>query len=456
LRTANCQPLPETKATKRFRRFVGGIPALILGVLFLFQTVATTTAAATRDTSQPVAAAIQANGSKTAKNPSSKSIPTKVPRTKKPSRSKKAGTTRPLVSKSTKAKAETITSQVSDALPERLESEIKQYFGLRYRMGGTGRNGIDCSALVQKVYADVFDIDLPRSSFEQSRLAEMENVSGEQIETGDLLFFGPRRKRVNHVGIYLAGGYFLHAARSEGVTISRLDDSYWKSRWMLTKRVKGLQIGYDTAPDAAFDDTFTEMALGSIFPGETSHINYLESGFKFNDWPEVRLTGFYSQALAESMQDTGSSLPLQPMPYYLDEGVSGFRLATVFAPLPWEGFRLVPSVTQISAGNTRAGLNEKRQTLGLETWLALPASRMALSMGARAQNRDDIFTRPLAISPDWHTLDFSLGLHYRLSDALNFSLTGTHAYRATFEDDDLQEGPDHLLEDISFRLNFRF
>lgn len=427
-------------------------------MLFLFQAVGTTAAATTGDNSKAVAAPVQAHSSKTAQAPS-KSKPTKVAKTnKKASRSKKASKARPLVSKTTQAKAENITNQVSDALPERLESEIKQYFGLRYRMGGTGQNGIDCSGLVQKVYADVFDIDLPRSSFEQSRLDKMENVSGEQIETGDLLFFGPRRKHVNHVGIYLAGGYFLHAARSEGVTISRLDDSYWKSRWMLTKRVKGLQIGYDTAPEAAFDDTFTELALGSIFPEETRHISHMESGFKFNNWPEVRLMGFYSQAPAESMHDAGAgaSLPLQPMPYYLDEGLSGFRLATVFAPLPWEGFRLVPSVTQISAGNTRAGLDEESQTLGLETWLALPATRIAVFMGARAQNRDDIFTRPLAISPDWNTLDFSLGLHYRLSDALNFSLSGTHAYRAAFEDDDLQEGPARLLGDIAFRLNIRF
>ncbi len=417
-----------------------------------------TTAAATRDNPQAVAAPTQVSSTKTAKTPS-KSKPTKVSKTKKPSRAKKASPTRPLISKTTKAKAENITSQVSDALPERLESEIKQYFGLRYRMGGTGRNGIDCSGLVQRVYADVFDIDLPRSSFEQSRLDKMENVADDQIETGDLLFFGPRRKHVNHVGIYLAGGYFLHAARSEGVTISRLDAGYWKSRWMLTKRVKGLQIGYDTTePDSAFDDTFTELALGFLFPGETKSINYLESGFKFNDWPEVRLTGFHSQALAESMQASGADtpLPLQPMPYYLDEGVSGFRLATVFAPLPWEGFRLIPSVTQISATNDRAGLDEESQTLGLETWMALPASRLAVFMGARAQNRDDILTRPLAISPDWNTLDFSLGLHYSLSDALNFSLTGTHAYRAAFEDDDLQEGPDRMLEDISFRLSFQF
>ena len=448
MRTANCQQLSKTESAKRFRRFAGILPAIILGILFLLQPVATK-AAATSKSAQPAPPPTQVKSAKTVKVPS---------KSKKAARSKKSRAAKPLISTTTKVKAETITGQVSDLLPERLESEIRQYFGLRYRMGGTGQNGIDCSALVQKVYADVFDINLPRSSFEQSRLGEMENVSADQIETGDLLFFGPRRKHVNHVGIYLAGGYFLHAARSEGVTISRLDNDYWKSRWMLTKRVKGLQIGYDGESTDAFDDTFTELALGSALSGESEGVSYLEGGLKYNDWPEFRLAGFYSRALADSFQESGAGSPpsLQPMPYYLDEAVSGFRLATVFAPLPWESFRLIPSVTQISTINQRVGLDAESQTLGLETWVAMPASRIAVFMGARAQNREDIFARPLDISPDFHTLDFSLGFHCRLSDALNFTLTGTHAYRASFEEDDLQDRSNRLLEDISFRLNFQF
>jgi cell wall-associated NlpC family hydrolase len=456
LRSSNCQPSPDTKITKRFKRFAGILPALILGMLFPFQTV-DTTAAAPRDKAQAVAAPAQANAPKRAKSPS-KSKKASATKPKKASRSKKTSKPKPLVNTTTKAKAETITSQVSDELPERLESEIKQYFGLRYRMGGTGQNGIDCSALVQKVYADVFDIDLPRNSFEQSRLDKMENVPGDEIETGDLLFFGPRRKHVNHVGIYLAGGYFLHAARTEGVTISHLDDTYWKSRWMLTKRFRGLEIGYDEAPDSDIDWAFTELAIGSALSGDTEGISYLEGGLKFNDWPEFRLTGFYSRAMAESIEASGSgqSLALQPLPYYLDEGVSGFRLAAVFAPLPWEGFRLIPSVTQISTRNRTAGLDEDNQTLGLESWVSLPSSRMAIFMGANAQNREDILSRPLDLAPDWRTLDFSFGLHYHLSETLNISLTGTHAYRASFEEDEAQDGLDRLLEDIAFRMSFKF
>ena len=53
---------------------------------------------------------------------------------------------------------------------------------------------------------------------------------------------------------------------------------------------------------------------------------------------------------------------------------------------------------------------------------------MAVFMAAYAKNQDDLFERPLSVSPDWQTMDVSLGLHYKLSDSLRFSLWGTHGY----------------------------
>ncbi|MRR30157.1 peptidoglycan endopeptidase, partial [bacterium] len=147
------------------------------------------------------------------------------------------------VSTRTKAKAEAITSELANELPNNLEQEIKKFFGLRYQFGGEGQSGIDCSALVKHVYSDAFGVSLPRSSSEQSRLGSLENVPRDDLKTGDLVFFGPNRKTVNHVGMYLAGGHFLNATRSEGVTISRLDNSYWKSRFMFSKRMRGIDMG---------------------------------------------------------------------------------------------------------------------------------------------------------------------------------------------------------------------
>lgn len=47
------------------------------------------------------------------------------------------------------------------------------------------------------------------------------------LKEGDLVFFHIRSRHITHVGIYLANNFFIHASRSQGVTISNLNDSYW-------------------------------------------------------------------------------------------------------------------------------------------------------------------------------------------------------------------------------------
>ena len=59
---------------------------------------------------------------------------------------------------------------------------------------------------------------------------------------GDLLFFGPRRRHVNHVGIYAGGGKMIHASRSSGrVVVSDLSESYLERSFMVAKRLPEVQ-----------------------------------------------------------------------------------------------------------------------------------------------------------------------------------------------------------------------
>lgn len=103
---------------------------------------------------------------------------------------------------------------------------INDWYGTPYRLGGTDRDGIDCSAFAQRLYADVFGIDLVRTSYEQfSQCRRIKNQS--HLREGNLVFFG--KKHITHVGVYLANGHFVHASTSEGVTISSLDEPYWKN-----------------------------------------------------------------------------------------------------------------------------------------------------------------------------------------------------------------------------------
>ncbi|HMB89371.1 MAG TPA: NlpC/P60 family protein, partial [Rhodothermales bacterium] len=106
--------------------------------------------------------------------------------------------------------------------------------GTPYRYGGTTRDGIDCSAFVQVVYGDVFGIDLPRATAQQVHEGEM--INHRDLRPGDLVFF-KTRPRTRHVGIYLGEGEFAHASTSQGVMISHLSESYWRTRFWTSRRI---------------------------------------------------------------------------------------------------------------------------------------------------------------------------------------------------------------------------
>jgi hypothetical protein len=96
------------------------------------------------------------------------------------------------------------------------------------------------------------------------------------------------------------------------------------------------------------------------------------------------------------------------------------------------------------------------QKLGLETWMILPSSRVAVFMAAHAKNQEDIFERPLGVSPDWQTMDVAVGLHYHLSDSLGFSLWGTQAYTPDIKANEEAGRRNSPVEDVSFQFNIRF
>jgi cell wall-associated NlpC family hydrolase len=103
---------------------------------------------------------------------------------------------------------------------------IDEWYGTRYCMGGSTKKGIDCSALVQKLYSAVYNMDVMRTSIMQFRNSEY-IASKENLKEGDLVFFRIHGGPVSHVGVYLANNYFVHASSSKGVMISNLSENYW-------------------------------------------------------------------------------------------------------------------------------------------------------------------------------------------------------------------------------------
>lgn len=107
---------------------------------------------------------------------------------------------------------------------------VDDWYGTAYKWGGNDMDGIDCSGFSQKLYEDIYGIDLLRTVREQRKSCDRIRDEDEVVQ-GDLVFFRIRRFRVSHVGVYLANGYFVHASSSHGVVISNMNDKYWHRRF---------------------------------------------------------------------------------------------------------------------------------------------------------------------------------------------------------------------------------
>ncbi len=137
------------------------------------------------------------------------------------------------------ASATVVAVSSSDESPVRaLDTLLRQHAGrwlnTPYQFGGVSHEGVDCSGLIQRVYADALGVALPRTTSQQLR--EGKRVRRGRAIPGDLVFFEPPGKS-RHAGIVLADRQFLHASSSRGVMISPLDEGYWSQHEMTVRRI---------------------------------------------------------------------------------------------------------------------------------------------------------------------------------------------------------------------------
>lgn len=121
-----------------------------------------------------------------------------------------------------------------DVLFSILRSEYLYWQGTPYRLGGTSKKGIDCSALVQNIYRNSFKIKLPRGTKKQAEMGYF--IYKNKLKIADLVFFKTAWK-TRHVGIYIGGNQFLHTSTRKGVIISSLDNVYWHAKYWQSRRV---------------------------------------------------------------------------------------------------------------------------------------------------------------------------------------------------------------------------
>jgi cell wall-associated NlpC family hydrolase len=123
---------------------------------------------------------------------------------------------------------------VDNDIESMIRTEYHHWQGTKHRLGGNDRGGIDCSGFVKAVYRSLFKIDLPRTTREQVRQGIA--VKYEDMRAGDLVFFRPP-DYPRHVGIYLSDNLFVHASKSQGVVISKLDRHYWRPHFWTARRI---------------------------------------------------------------------------------------------------------------------------------------------------------------------------------------------------------------------------
>ena len=118
---------------------------------------------------------------------------------------------------------------------EALIEFAKQYLGLPYVYGGSTAKGFDCSGFTQFVFRN-FGVTLPRTTYEQVRVGTY--VSRDQLQMGDLVFFAPGGN-INHVGIYISDGNFIHSTHTGDVLkISTINSGYYNTNFYCGRRVR--------------------------------------------------------------------------------------------------------------------------------------------------------------------------------------------------------------------------
>lgn len=393
---------------------------------------------------------------------------------------------RPALSAANPQRNEVQTQVPTEALEDdKIREEMEKYLGVRYKRGGNTTKGFDCSGFVKRVYHEVFGIDLPHQSSEQSKFSLLTQISSDELKTGDLIFFSgsSKRKAINHVGIYFSDGRFIHAARTKGVVISKLDDPYWKTRLVSTKRLEGRQIpmantdsqsmlGFGTAVDdgslftfqvttAQLDSLSAALVDSELFGSSLGRYTRAEFNLLKGSWADswtARLAAFREHfSLADQdpyllhrpfLRGTDSSENLVSSDY-----TQGLRIAGSLRPYHW--LQVSPSLTYLDYSDGIPIADLPRVAVGLDFNLVSSSDGWSLSTGfhyplSRYASSKHFENNTL----DNGIIDMNLTFRHWLTDHLQLSVTGERVYRYSYESKDSPSGLDKGNHQISFALHF--
>ena len=131
------------------------------------------------------------------------------------------------------------TKRENKYIVNHLVEKATDNIGVKYKAGGTTKNGFDCSGLVFTTFESE-NIKLPRSSYEQSKIGKIINI--DDAQKGDLVFFKTNKsKQINHVGLITEVNSneikFVHSSTSKGVIISSTKEPYYRNSFAQINRI---------------------------------------------------------------------------------------------------------------------------------------------------------------------------------------------------------------------------
>jgi N-acetylmuramoyl-L-alanine amidase len=114
----------------------------------------------------------------------------------------------------------------------------KKFLGVKYVYGGSSSKGFDCSGFTSYVFKH-FEVSLERTS--RSQGSNGAKIDRSDLKPGDLVFFDTNggKNAINHVGIYIGDGKFIHASSGSGtkcVTISDMTEGFYNNCYMRSRR----------------------------------------------------------------------------------------------------------------------------------------------------------------------------------------------------------------------------
>lgn len=370
--------------------------------------------------------------------------------------------------------------------------EVAQpYLGTPYRRGGASMNGMDCSGFVRRIYSELFSLELPHSSAEQYSLPSMVKVSKDDLQTGDLIFFSQKKRRINHVGIYLSDGNFIHASTKSGVAVSSLDSQYWKVRMVGAKRPIGLQRDKDTGPERSFSSV--EMALngsGGILAGDASDqstFSVLGDGLRPLSWWDIssanslkegltqrvefqlsqsfgeaswRMSllqesfGQYSPSQGDSLLATRYPSGLSGRQYALTGYRQGVKLASDINPFEW--LRITPSLSYVGYERGMQELPSWGPGLGLSVQVRPLFSGWSLAADFQYWDEGNSMGSGLNDPDSWENRNLSLMLGYDLSADLRLKVVGQHGMGSFYKAKSGPSDKEQRHNGLFFKLDWAF